>query len=91
MGDLNMTVNLYADYYDLEYLWERQPVGFTGGNDIGKYDMHMLQKSLFGGEITKYYSGSDHLITAGLVYEYTEQHDVRHFNNFADYTAGIRP
>ncbi len=90
LGDnLNMTVNLYADYFDVVVFWERQPAGFTGENDIGKFDKHIYKNAVFGGEITTDYTLGDHFITTGLVYEYTKQYDVRHFNNFADYTAGM--
>lgn len=80
--DLDITTRLYYDQVILNPYWELFSEGFRGIYPDGLLGNPESKHRKLGGEITTDYSLSDHLITAGVMYEHVKQYDVHSFGNF---------
>lgn len=78
---VDINARLYGDYFEGNPYWELFPEGFPAFPD-GMIGNPASKEKDLGSEITAYYSLSNHLFTAGGLYESEELYDTRSITNF---------
>ena len=91
---IDITARIYYDHVILDPYWEI----FSEGHVIGPFTYPdgligypQSKHSRTGGELTTDYSLSDHLLTTGILYEYTDQYFVKSTGNFNALTFAPEP